>query len=178
MRTLKTIWITVIFILGITALANAQERINFGLYQDAKFAVIGDEARGYKAGTIDIVARFKMEGLQGKNGYVVVYPEFEYAEIKGTYKRYSVNVGYNFNQRWKNVEIQPSIGYGWIDRFGKTGFSFGGAVDVGYKVTDRLKLVAVMQATERKDLKIFYGENKLKFSGFIGIEFAIFGNIK
>ena len=38
-----------------------------------------------------------MQGNQDELGYFVVAPEFEYADLQGTYRRYSVNVGYTLN---------------------------------------------------------------------------------
>jgi hypothetical protein len=154
---------------------NAQS-ISIEVYQDAKFAFIGDKERGYKAGTLDILTRLTMQGKQDRLGYFTVSPQFEYADIKGIYKRYSFSVGYTFNQYFKNFEQSINIDYGFIDRFGKNFFSAGATGSIKYKITDGIKVVALAQLTDRKDLKAFYNETKtLRFSGFLGIEINIYG---
>jgi len=152
----------------------AQDKVSLSVYQDAKLGVIGDKVHGYDAGTLDLLFRFKMQGYQKEFGYLIVFPEFEYAEIKGLYKRYSVNVGYTLNKLViDNTEVNASLGWGWIDRYGKTVFSWGASSEIAYKVSDKFKIVALGQLTERKDLKLFYGKNEIRFSGFIGIEFNL-----
>ena len=52
--------------------------------------------------------------------------------------------------------------------------SFGGSGFIKYKLTDDIKLNLLVQATERKELKWAYGGNNvIKFSGFIGVEFNL-----
>ena len=170
--TIKTLNTTLIAIIFTIAICNAQSGVSFSLHQDVKFALIGDDARGYKAGTIDLLARFKMNGNQMKYGYVVVFTEFEYAEILGTYKRYSVNVGYVLNKLIvDDFEVNASLGWGWIDRYGKTMFSFGGSSEISYKLTDNLKVSLLGQLTERKDLMWLWGKNEIKPSLFFGMEY-------
>lgn len=147
------------------------QNVSVAIYQDAKFLFIGDKERGYEAGTIDIVARLKMQGNQDKYGYLIVFPEYEYAEIEGIYKRYSANVGYTFNKLiLDRFEANISLGYGWIDRYSMSSWSFGASSELTYKITDRLKFNLLLQGTERKDLEVLWGNNAFRISGFIGIE--------
>lgn len=148
---------------------SAQSNISLEVYQDAKLLTTGDGY--YNAGTIDVLTRFTMQGKQDELGYFTVSPTFEYAEIDGIYKRYSLGVGYSFNQWLRNSETQITLDYGWIDRFGKTSFSASATGAYKYLLSERIKLVALLQLTDRTDLKLFYDEsNTLKISGFVGLE--------
>lgn len=152
----------------------AQDKLSLEIYQDARLMITGDN-KIYDAGTLNILSRFTMQGKQDRLGYFTVSPTFEYAEIQGTYKRYSIGCGYTFNQWARKSEIAFNIDYGWIDRFGKTSFSASATSSYKYKINDIFKLVALAQLTDRKDLKLWYNEsNTLKFSGFIGVEVNIF----
>lgn len=88
---LKPLSILLVLISQITL---AQEKQSIAVFQDVKFAITGDQKRGYPVGTPDIIARLKLEGKQQVYGYFFMYPAFEYAEIEGIYKRYYVNAGY------------------------------------------------------------------------------------
>lgn len=166
-----------IYILLFCFTAQSQSGVSLSVFQDVKFAIQGDEARGYKAGTLDIVARFKMQGNQDKYGYLIVFPEYEYAEIDGIYKRYSVNVGYTLNKLIiKNLEITPSVGYGWIDRYGLSTYSYSLGLELMYKLSDRFKIGFNNQLTQRSDLKNLWGKGKLGYSFFAGIEYKIYSN--
>ena len=63
------------------------------IQQDLKLAVVGDEKRGYDAFTTDALIRLEMHGKPNHIGYVVVFPEYEFADIEGKYHRYSFNAG-------------------------------------------------------------------------------------
>lgn len=171
MKTLLKI--SVVLFALVTTTAKSQSKVSLSLHQDARLLFQGDD-KGNDAGTIDIVARFKMQGNQHDFGYIIVYPEFEYAKIEGTYKRYSANVGYTFNQLFiTNLELSAAAGYGWIDRYGKTMFSWGGSGEIAYKV-HHVKFSLMAQLTERSDLKYLYGKSEARLSGFFGIEFNLF----
>lgn len=172
---LKVCFYSTIALFLLIGLSNcyAQRQVSVSIHQDFKLGVLGDKEHGYKAGTVDILARFKMQGHQQKYGYMIMFPEFEYAEIQGIYKRYSVNAGYTFNRLLvKNFEVSAALGYGWIDRYGKSMFSFGGSGEIAYKIND-LKISVIGQLTERKDLAWLYGKNEIRFSGFIGLEYNL-----
>ena len=157
-----------------TSNVKAQEQVSFSLMQDLKFATIGDTKRGYDAFTPNIVVRFKMQGIQGKVGFLTIFPEFEYAAIEGNYYRYSANVGYSFNNLlFKDWTYTPAIGWGMIDRYGKSFFSFGGSLEISYRLSPKFNLVALNQLTERKDLKWLWGDNKIGYSFFVGLEFNL-----
>ena len=161
----------IILALLLSGFIHSQNNLSIELYEDAKFAFVGDKDNGYKAGTLDVLVRFTMQGKQDRLGYFTVSPQFEYADIKGIYKRYSFSVGYTFNDYFKNFEQSINIDYGFIDRFGKTFLGAGATASIKYKLSDRFKVVALAQLTDRKDLKVFYNQSQtIRFSGFIGLE--------
>jgi len=154
---------------------SAQKKVSLAIYQDVKLATIGDIERGYDAFTPNFIIRAKMQGHQQKHGYMIVYPEFEYAQIKGDYYRYSLNVGYTFNELiLDRLEASIQGGWGFIDRYDKNLFSGSVSGELAYKINDRLKVALLAQFTERKDLAYFWNDKTIRFSGFIGIEYNIF----
>ena len=164
----------IILLLLITATTQAQRKVSLSLHQDLKLATIGDKERGYDAFTTNILARFKMQGNQQKHGYMIVFPEFELADIEGTYKRYSANVGYTFNNLIVDrVEATSAIGWGFIDRYDKAFFSFSAMGELAYGLNDKFKISLIAQFTERKDLKYMWNDNAIRFSGFVGIEYNL-----
>lgn len=163
---------TTLLFLMIALSVNAQRSVSVALYQDAKLMTTGDGY--YEAGTINLLARIKMQGHQQKYGCMIVYPEFEFAQIDGNYKRYSLNLGYTFNKLiFDNFETSIQGGYGWIDRFGKTTFSASANGELAYKLSDRFKIALLAQFTHRTDLKLWYNDDVIRFSGFLGFEFKI-----
>ena len=173
MKTNKRLLILVIIgLLSIKLIA--QTNVSLSIYQDAKLLVTGDD-RGNDAGTINILARVKMQGNQDKHGYLIVFPEWEYAElVGGRYARYSANVGYVFNKLIvDNFEATASLGYGWIDRYNGAFWSVGGSAELAYKINDTFKFSILAQATERKDLSVIWNDNAIRLSGFIGLEINI-----
>ena len=167
--------ISIIAVTMFTALCSntqAQSGLGLAVYDDLKLLVRGDSEHGIEKGTNDFVVRFLMEGNQQKWGYVIVFPEFEYAQICGNYKRYSAGVGYVFNKLiLNNAELGFNINYGWIDRYGKSMFSGGGGIVLSYKLNKVLKLSILNQFTDRRDLKYLWNDDKtLAYSLMGGFE--------
>jgi acyl-CoA-binding protein len=159
-------------LLLITLSLNAQETVSISLHQDTRLAFLGDD-HGNKPGTVNIVARLKMQGDQEKWGYMMVFPEFEYANIDGQYKRWSANIGYTFNRLIiDNVEVSASFGWGWIDRWGLSTGSISTSGELAYKI-NCFKISLLGQITDRTDLLLRYGNREMRFSGFIGLEFNL-----
>lgn len=151
----------------------AQDRVSISVHQDARFAFVGDD-KGNPAGTIDLLFKLKMAGKQQKYGFLVIYPEYEYANLDGIYKRYSANIGYTFNRLIiDHVEATGSIGWGWIDRYSLGFSSFGAAGELAYSFK-WFKVSLIGQFTERKDLEYLWGKNEIRFSGFFGVEIKLF----
>lgn len=152
-----------------TAVLLAQDKVSLSLYQDARFGLVGDN-RGNEAGTLNLLARLKMQGNQEAFGYMVVFPEFEYADlVGGKYIRYSANIGYTFNKLIiKNLEANASAGYGWIDRKG-TSSSIALSAALSYKVSKIFKINLMSQYTRRTDLQT----PVWRYSGFVGAEITL-----
>lgn len=171
----KIIITIALFILN-TLLCIGQERLSLSVLQDAKLGIVGDSKHGYDAGTLDVLIRLNMQGNQQKYGYLVVFPEVEIANLKPNYVRYSANIGYTFNQLFINkLEVSGYGSYGWINREGMSTSSFGVIGEIGYKISDRFKILADLQVLQRKDLDVMYNDaNVIKWSGFLGLEIKIF----
>lgn len=151
----------VILLLAITCYS--QEKVSIAVYQDARLLTIGD-SHGNPRGTINILARLKMQGNQQKYGYMVVFPEYEYANLKEPFNRYSANIGYTFNKLIIN-RLEASIygGGGFVNR-SKIGYlSLGGSTELSYKIKG-IKINLLSQLTQRKDIDIW------RVSGFVGLE--------
>ena len=140
----------------------SQEQISLGVYQDLRLLLTGDDHNN-DAGTIDIVMRIEMQGKQQNWGYLTIFPQFEYAEIAGNYKRWSANVGYTFNEIF--VEIMPYVSYGWIDR-GVSFRSIGAGCEISYKI-GKLEISLLNEFVERQEL------NKWVCSIYGGIKYNI-----
>lgn len=170
---MKNLKITIVVMLLFTGAVNAQKQLNsidFSLYQDAKLLITGDNL-GNDAGTLNLLARVELKGYQKKGYYFSVFPEFEIAALKDRYIRYSINMGWTFNQWFQNWEYNVSVGYGIIDRFTKAFFSSGGSMSISYG--KNLKVSLLLQATDRTDLKYAYNTDGFKFSGFVGLKYNI-----
>ena len=150
-----------------------QNEIKLSIYQDLKLAVKKD-GKGNEPFTLDLLTKLKLTGNQDKNGYLHVAPMFEYAEIKGIYKRYAVDIGYSFNQLGVDgLEITPSINYGIQERYSKNFLVFGGDIEASYKIIEGISVSALAQFVERKDLLWLYGKKPIRFSGFLGLTIKI-----
>lgn len=149
--------------------AKAQEQVGIAILQDVRLATIGDQEHGYNAFTLDIIARVKMQGNQQKYGYLIVYPEFEYADLKQSYLRYSANVGYTLNKLFlDDFEASLAGGFGFINRDGEGSSSLSLTGEIAYKLSNRIKIVMDGQMVQRSDIQ------KNKFSGFLGVEIKVF----
>lgn len=163
-----------------TSMVASSQNISLALYQDGKMLFKGDEDRGYKAGTINLLFRAKIKSEYFEHGYFVLSPEYEYAEIGNIYKRYSINGGFTFDNLelnilgtnvLENIEFTPMIGWGWIYRENiGGGDSYGLSAEISYKINDWLNLNFVNQWTKRADLE----NKKLGYSLFGGIEITVF----
>ena len=159
--------IIALMLFGIT---QAQEVLSIGVYQDLRLAV-SDDNHGNDAFTTDVLIRLKMQGNQEKHGYMLIYPEFEYADLSGgDYKRYSANVGYVFNKWFRNFEYSGSFGFGMLQRWNTSYLTWGLSGDIAYMLNKNVKLAIVGQGVKRRDLGHRYGGEHLNWSGFVGVE--------
>lgn len=177
MKTTKhKLLIFVILALGLWLLAinvmHSQDRVTIGVMQDLRLATVGD-GENYHPFTLDIILRGKLESHQKKHGYLIIVPEIEYANIKYGYLRYSIGVGWAYNDWW-NEKIQTSayLTYGFITRDGMGTQSWGLNSDISYDI-GRFSIVVLGQLQERSDLRLMYGKGKIIFSGFVGLEIKL-----
>ena len=152
-----------ILLLFLTLNLNAQERVSVATYIDPSLLIRGD-SHGNPAGTINFIAQLKMQGNYSGIGYLVVFPEFEYADLSMSYIRYSANGGYNFYTPINRLEALLSVGFGLLNREGTTWHSLSTEGVISFKISDRFKINAMGQLVDRKDIK------EIRFSGFVGIE--------
>lgn len=181
MKTLgKDIIITALLcVLSCTSFA--QEKVSLSFYQDAKLMMF-DDNHNNKAGTLDLIVRLKIQRKQDKYGYLVFIPEFERANIKDAYQRYSLNVGYTFNRikvpffraPLYDLEVTPSIGVGVTDRFKNETFNWACTLELSYRVNDLVKVNLLNQFTHRSDLMDRYNSNIVRYSFFVGLDIKLF----
>ena len=176
----------ILIVLLIPSFIIAQENIEIGVYQDFKLAFIGDD-KGNDPFTPAFIFRFNMQGKQQSFGYMVVGFEIDYAELQGgTFKRYSVNVGYTLNKLYfDNLEANASVNYGMIDRWNIIfkGFAYSGTLS--YKIK-AFKLSAISRFMHRKDKEYKYKNSaeftingtNIDFDFAIGVSYTIILNKK
>lgn len=153
--------IITLFVLLISLSAFSQE-VNINLSQDARLALIGDN-KGNDAFTPNL--RLSVD-FEDNNGFYIA-PEIEYADLKIQYLRYSGNIGKRFIF-WKKLKLSTSIGFGIIDREGRSYSSFSGDAYLSYPISKRLRLFLNSQIVERKDLK-----KDVVISVFFGVRYRI-----
>lgn len=188
----------IMFLLGAMTMCG-QERITLNGSIDTGLLFLGDD-KGNAPGTIDYNIRSEWQGKQkygrfwfiNTSGYMFIAPEFEYANLEGgIYRRYSANVGYTFNEFFKNTKpisfyanngrlftfdpsklnFSASLGYGVIDYNG--GYrGFGTNFQIAYELTPGIWFYVDAEFVDRKDLEI-YGESEIRFSGKAGVKVQI-----
>lgn len=155
----------------------SQEKISVSTFQDIKLLALDDGDHGLTAPTLDAIVRVNLQGnyIHHINGYFVLSPEFEYANLHdGSYRRYSVNIEYVYSLPWRYWEASVSASWGFIDRWDRALFSRSVNGMIKKEIADGLKLNLMGQFTERKDLMYRYGGTKITPSIFIGLELNIF----
>ncbi|TVZ57379.1 hypothetical protein OD91_2700 [Lutibacter sp. Hel_I_33_5] len=164
------------FLLAISFL-NAQDRVSMSIHQDLKLLALGDNL-GNMAGTLNILARAKLQTSQNYIGFCNFMIEYEQANLTKMFSRISGVFGYTINNfGWKNTpsseykrfEVTPAISFGKIKRRRKNTFSWAASIEIGYKIYDRIRISAINQYTKRTDLK----RKDLRYSFFIGLEYDI-----
>jgi len=151
-----------ILLLFLTLNLNAQERVSLAVYIDPTLMIKGD-THNNPAGTLNLILQLKMQGNEQSIGYMVIFPEFEYADLSKSYIRYSANIGYNFYTPIKHLEALLSGGWGILSREGTTWHSGSLEGVISLKI-NKFKINLMGQLVDRKDIK------EIRFSGFVGIE--------
>ena len=145
---------TILLVLFMSVMAYGQNHITLNVSQDAKLLVAGDD-KGNDPLTMDIAIRSEWQLSQMGYGYFFIAPEYEYAELREVYRRYSVNVGYTINQLViDRLEATVSVGHGILDHY--QGFmSFGANLQLSYPIWKDVKFFVDCELIERKDLTLW-----------------------
>jgi hypothetical protein len=164
MKTIKLL-LTITMI----TLTSFAQNITLNVYSDAKLLLFGDD-KGNNAGTLDLLIRSEWQG-NGDN-YLFVYPQFEYAQLKGgDFRRYSAGVGYTINKG--KFSASPSVNYGILNRFARGFQTLEFSGDLGMKISNKITFTILGNITQRKDLQYRWGDNVWRFSGYIGIKYNL-----
>lgn len=173
---MKNILISLVVLFTLTT--TAQNAITANVTQDAKLAFFGDD-KGNEAFTPDVAISSEWQGKQFNSYYFLIRPEFEIAELQGgTYRRYSANLGWTFNQWVEGVNFTASIGYGILEYNG--GYSsFGSNLQTSIELTKDIEFVLDLETVERKDLLQYSSTNEVlgtafRVSGKFGLKIKIF----
>lgn len=173
-----------VLILSLSLHSISQNTVTLNISQDLKLATIGDD-KGNDPFTLDLVTAFEWQGYQKQSGYIIVRPEFELAELKGgTYKRFSANVGYTFNNPRSHIPIirkisaTISVGYGFIDYNGAK-YSVGNNLQLSFSILKQLQLFLDLETVQRQDLSKFKSETPVlgtvwRTSGKLGFKVSLF----
>ena len=157
----------------------SQSSLEIGITQDARLLLLGDD-KGNDAGTLNTVINFNMQGKQFEYYYFAISPQFEFANLKDNYYRYSVNGIWTFNRLIiRNFEAGIGIGAGIIHRDnlnirGQLSYSLTG--ELSYVLNDNLKLTTKYELVKRSDLEVLYNDKGLKPNFYIGLKYKILNN--
>jgi hypothetical protein len=189
MKTLKT----TLLLLIIALTANAQSDIAVSINQDARLAIFGD-GNGNNPFTHNTILRVDLQDNQRDLGYYIVGVEYEYADLNGSsYNRYSLNVGYTFNQFnifWTDkLEATALLNYGMTVReltqvnkkVDSAFIGFASSFTLAYPIGANFKVQLIGQLSHRIDKNTLYREDanytfdslQVDFSGFVGIQYQI-----
>jgi hypothetical protein len=186
-NTIKTL------LLFITLVSTAQSDVAINLSQDARLAMFGD-GNGNDALTTNIIARIDLQDNQRALGYYIVGIEYEYADLNQIpYQRYSLNIGYTFNQFSilgnDKLEATALLNYGMTIRevtqvdkkVNKAFLGFASSFTLAYPIGKGFKVQITSQLSHRVDKNTLYGTDanytidalKIDYSGFIGLQYQI-----
>ena len=166
-KIIRDIIITSIAIVGVMDIANSQEKIQFGTYQDIKLGFGQDEEHGNVSPTLDLLLNVSLEGKQFKYYYFSIVPFFEMANLhSGDFKRYGVSLMWNFNRLLiERLEIGIGTGFGVIHR-PESYASYSFTADLSCLIAKGISLGLKNEWVRRSELKT----PKLAYNLSIGIK--------
>lgn len=159
---MKTNVLILAFLL-LSLVAAAQGRVTLNVAQDVRLAAFKD-SQGRDPFTLDITIRSEWQGLEKKGYYIFIAPEFEFARLRNTYRRYSANGGITLIY-FPRFPLTASVGYGITTSRGAY-ISANGNLQAGF-VINNLTLFADLQIVDRKDI------GAVRASGFLGIKYNL-----
>lgn len=132
---------------------NAQDGISIGVFHDVKLGLGLDKEHGNDKSTLDLLLNVSLEGKQFKYYYFSVVPFFEMANLHGgDYKRYGVNLMWNFNKLIVDrLEIGVGAGFGVIHR-PESYASYSFTADLSYPITKWLSTTLKNEWVRRSEL--------------------------
>lgn len=154
-------------------IANSQEQLTFGIYQDVKLGLGMDKEHGNDKPTFDMIFNVNMEGNQFEYYYFSVQAQYEHADLYGgKFDRYGVNLMWNFNKLIID-DLTASFGFGghvisrpWIDGM----LSYSILNELSYEINDFLDVSLKNEFVKRSDLL----NNKLGFNMYFGFKIKPF----
>jgi hypothetical protein len=170
---------------------NAQETnsvsyMNISIYQDINLLYFGDKM-GNDALTTDILIKYEIGMFKLKNSSVNFNVGLEYADLTtSNFYRFFVGIGYAFQVPvLKKIKFTGFVDHGLI--FRGTGKKAGGSsesetsfmgvslgLEASYPIYERLRVSAMYQLADRKDLAERIGTNKrLGHSLFVGVKYEL-----
>lgn len=150
-----------ILILLITSFCYSQDRVSFGVFQDAKLLLGQDKKYGNDKPTLDGVFYFELEGKQLNDYYFSVQNFYQIAELSGgTLQRYGVNGMWNFNQ-FNKTTASIGLGVSCLNRFGYSLGSYQFVSELSYKIYKKIKISLRYEYVRRSDIELFRSNGSL-----------------
>lgn len=167
-----TVWIAIV-LFSLTVFSQGQ--INLNLYQDTKLLVSNDEY-GNTAPTADLLFEWELQDTQKSWGFAGMSLLIEYADLSGgRFLRSGFGANFTFNKFMnKSIELSLSPNFTAINRWNNNFLVFGIDGTIAYKLNDNLRVATKLQVVQRADLDWKYNGTNIRYSGFVGIKYAIF----
>lgn len=168
---MKTKLLTIMLLTSI--IANSQEQITFGIYQDVKLVLGMDKEHLNDKPTFDMVFNLNLEGNQFEYYYFSIQAQYEHSDLYGgKLDRYGVNLMWNFNKLIID-DLTASFGFGghvisrpWID--GMATYSL--LNELSYEIFDFLDLSIKNEWVKRNDLP----NKKIGYNLYFGVKIKPF----
>lgn len=143
-----------LFILLFSLSLNAQDGISVGMFQDIKLGLGMDKEHSNDKPTLDLLLNVSLEGKQMTYYYFSVVPFFEMANLHGgDYKRYGVNLVWNFNRLIvEGLEIGVGAGIGVIHR-PESYASYSFTADLSLPILKTVSVALKNEFVRRSELK-------------------------
>ncbi len=188
----EKVFVLLMFLCLSSLCSNAQKRFSLGVFQDIRHALFRHDDHGHVPLTIDAVVRAKYHTKGGDFGHIYYTGGFEYAELVGNFRRYSLGLGYNFEKivipafwfvprvEMKGFEFGINLNYGVIHRYDFVVGSYGFNAELSYKLLSWMKLQIVNQRIQRSDILKTMSPTDvdldfldMRSSWFFGVEFYL-----
>lgn len=135
------------------SIAQAQEQVSFGIYQDLKLATSKDN-HGNTPFTTDLIFNVNLEGNQFEYYYFTVQAQYEHANLNTGYlRRYNINALWNFNKLIiDDLNAGIGVGIGMLHRNSIGTPTYSIINDISYPINNWLELALKNEFVKRSDL--------------------------